>query len=184
MPHVDLLDLPYFEGISTDGLVALVDLMEPHQYTTDEVIVREGDEISTPLYIATAGQVEITKLAPDGTERRLAELDSPTIFGEIELFCQIPNVATIRALSPVAAFSLSRPAFDAQFDACHPAITRFTLNVARVACHRLAISDEMLARLLGGEDLVQLRRVAFASMTDDDDDRWSRTTGIFKRPTR
>ncbi|MEE8408710.1 MAG: cyclic nucleotide-binding domain-containing protein [Myxococcota bacterium] len=178
------MDLPYFEGITANDLVALVDLMEPHQYAPDEVIVREGDEGPSPLYIATAGQVEITKLAPDGTERRLAELDSPTIFGEIELFCQIPNVATTRALSPVAAFSLSRPAFDAQFDAGHPAITRFTLNVARVACHRLAIADGMLARMLGGEDLVQLRRLAFASMAKSDDDRLSRTTGFFKRPRR
>jgi CRP-like cAMP-binding protein len=184
MPHVDLLELPYFEGISTDDLVALVAVMDPHQYRPNEIIVREGDPKPCPLFIATAGRVAITKQAPDGTERRLAELDSPTIFGEIELFCQIPTVCTTRALDSVATFSLTRPNFDKHFQESHPAIMKFTFNVARVACHRLAIADEMLARVLEGEDLVALRRVCFAHLAEDGDDRWSRLTGMFKRPTR
>ena len=39
------------------------------------------------------------------------------------------------------------------FEARDPVLLRFTFNVARVACHRLAVADELLAQVLDGEDL-------------------------------
>ena len=178
MPHVDLLELPYFEGISIDALVSLVDLMAPMTVAPGEVILREGDAAST-LYIATSGKVAITKRSPQGEERRFAELDSPTLFGEIELFCEIPAVATCTAMSRVSAFGLTRETYDRLFNAGHPAIMRFTFNVARVACHRLAITDEMMARASDSQDLVDIRKTVFTSMTSTRD--WPSTTGAFKR---
>src|SRR5262245_45167293 len=136
MPHVDLLELPYFEGISIDALVSLVDLMEPRKFSRGAVIVNEGGPGPTPLYIATTGRVLISKHAPDDRPRALAELDSPTLFGEIELFCQIPPVATASALTEVSAFALTRETYERLFSAHHQALLRFTYNVARVACHR------------------------------------------------
>ena len=115
MPHIDLLELPYFEGISMEGLVALVDLMRPHQFPEGHVIVQEGERGAQPLYIATSGKIMITKIAPGGHQRNLADLESPTLFGEIELFCQIPPVCSARALTNVSAFSLDRPTFDSLF---------------------------------------------------------------------
>src|SRR5204862_1778331 len=101
MPHVDLLELPYFEGISMDGLVSLVDLMKPITFEEGQTVVEEGDRGPQPLYIATAGKVLVSKRGPDGKERALAELESPTLFGEIELFCQIPPVCSAKAVSRV-----------------------------------------------------------------------------------
>ena len=179
MPHVDLLELPYFEGIPIDSVVALVDVMEPKFFPPGALIVQEGDRSPQPLYIATTGRVAISKnTTVPGAERNLAELDSPTLFGEIELFCQIPPVATARAITPVNSFMLTRPTFDRLFAAQHGPLLQFTFNVARVACHRLAIADEMLTHVLSGEDLVKLRRAVFARMGSS----WSRTTGTFKKP--
>ena len=180
MPHIDLLELPYFEGISMDELVSLVDLMRPVQFQAGDVIVREGGESPQALFIATSGRILIEKRGRDGADRSLAELSAPTLFGEIELFCQIPPVCTSKAVSKVAAFTLGRPAFDELFAKGHPALLRFTFNVARVACHRLAIADEMLAQVLTGDDLIKLRQAVFARM--DPDDRAGRTTGSFRRP--
>jgi len=180
MPHVDLLELPYFEGISIDALVSLVDLMQPRTFASGDVILREGEEAPLPLYIATSGKVAITKRSPQGEERRFAELDSPTLFGEIELFCEIPAVATVSAMTQVSAFGLTRETFDRLFHAGHPALMRFTFNVARVACHRLAISDEMMARAATSQDLVNIRKTVFTSMTGAR--QWPSTTGAFKRP--
>jgi len=180
MPHVDLLELPYFEGISIDALVSLVDLMEPEQFERDAVIFAEGAPTPTPLYIATSGRVLVSKRGPRGSERCLAEFDSPTLFGEIELFCQIPPVATARALTRVSTFKLNRPTFDKLFAAHHAALLRFTYNVARVACHRLAIADEIMARSLGDEDLVKIRRAVFSRLNAEEG--WPEKTGAFKRP--
>ncbi len=180
MPHVDLLELPYFEGITMDDMISLVDRMAPARWDPGSQIVAEGAAKPPPLYIATVGSVTITKRGPDGAERRLAVLDSPTLFGEIELFCQIPAIATVCAIDKVATFTLTRRAYDQLLSERHPAATRFTANVARVVCHRLAIADEMLARVLGNEDLVKLRRVVFSSLAAAQG--WAGTTGVFERP--
>lgn len=179
MPHIDLLELPYFQGISLDAVVSLVDLMEPRDFQAGDIIALEGSGAPPPLYIATQGTVQLSKHDMHGHERPLAELHAPTLFGEIELFCQIPPVATTRALTRVSSFFLTRTTYDTLFHAKHPAVTSFTYNVARVACHRLAIADTMLAQLLDEENLVNLRQTVFAQMHHDD---WSKVTGAFPRP--
>jgi CRP-like cAMP-binding protein len=176
MPHIDLLELPYFNGITEADLVSLVDTMEPRQFKAGEIIFKEGDP-PPPLYIATSGSMEIVKNGPDGKSRLLAELESPTLFGEMELFCQIPAVSTVRATFRVAAFALTRAAFDRLWAASHPALLRFTLNVASVTCARLAIADEMLTHMLDSADLAKLRQTVFAQHAQKDG--WDRTTGVF-----
>ncbi len=180
MPHVDLLELPYFEGISIDALVSLVDMMEPQEFERDAVIMAEGQPTPTPLYIATRGRVLISKRGEHDCERCLAEFDSPTMFGEIELFCQTAPVATARAVTRVSTFKLTHETFEKLFAAHHAAILRFTYNMARVACHRLAIADEIMARTLGDEDLVKMRRAVFSSLSAHAG--WPEQTGAFKRP--
>ena len=180
MPHFDLLELPYFEGISIDALVSLVDLMEPEQFAPGDIIMTEGQPMPPPLYIATKGRVLITKRTKSGAERCLAEFDSPTLFGEVELFCQIPPVATARAMSPVSTFKLTRGQFENLFNAHHAAILLFTRNMARVVCHRLAVADEIMTRLLADEDLVKMRRAVFSDLSADG--TWPEHTGAFRRP--
>ncbi len=187
MPHVDLLELPYFEGISIDSVVALVDLMEPRHFPAGAVIMEEGSGPPPPLYIATSGRMVISKRSmSQNEERNLAELESPTVFGEIELFCQIPPVATVRALTPSSTFVLTRATFDRLYQAQHNALLMFTFNITRVVCHRLAIADELLANLLGGEDLVKLRRAVFSRTSHaagaPAGGQWERTTGLFRKP--
>ena len=182
MPHIDLLELPYFSGIRLDDVVSFVDLMHPGQFRAGEFIVREGSPKIPPLYIATTGRVLISKRGPEGHERELAELRSPTLFGEIELFCQITPVTSVQAIDRVSTFCITRDEFDALYVARHPAIVAFTFNVARVACHRLAVADEMLAYVLAEEDLVTMRRTIFSRMAEGKN--WLTTTGMFVKPSR
>ena len=39
MPHVDLLELPYFQGISIHELVALVDQMKPRDFSEGQDLI-------------------------------------------------------------------------------------------------------------------------------------------------
>ena len=175
MPHFDLLELPYFRGISVDAVVSLVDLMEPRPFQQGADIMTEGDPAPSPLYIATNGRVVISKRGTQDQPRAIAELDSPTLFGEIELFCQIPAVATVRALTNVGTFVLNRSTFDRLFEAHRPR-SIFLFSMWRVLHPSLAIADEMLAQVLTNEDLVNMRRAVFSRMTN-----WTSTTGVFKR---
>jgi CRP-like cAMP-binding protein len=179
MPHIDLLELPYFQGISLDSLVSLVDRMAPCQFKPSETIFEESVAPIPSLYIITHGNVALSKKNALHVPRPLAEVTAPTLIGEIELFCQIPAVMSATAVTRVSAFKLSRPTLDILFREKHPAALMFTFNVARVACHRLAIADEMLASVLEGEDLVKMRRTVFSRMNTEN--QWSTTTGVFKR---
>jgi CRP-like cAMP-binding protein len=183
MPHIDLLELPYFEGISLDDVAALVDRMDPCYFPAGSVIVQEGDTASAPLYIVTAGRISMSKKGPDGADHPLAEPSCPTLFGEIELLCQLPVVATVRAVTAVSAFTLSRATFEALMAPPHHVpLLLFVSNVARVTCHRLAIADELLVSVLHGEDLVKMRSNLFAKQGPESS--WTRTTGVFKLPPR
>ncbi len=177
MPHVDLLELPYFDGIDIDTLISLVDRMNPVRFPPGHTLFHEDQTNLSALYIVTRGQLELLKRAPDGP-MRLAALHAPTLLGEVELFTQVPAVATVRTLTEIDSFALSREAFETLMDEHHPAMLRFTYNVARVACHRLAVADTMLARKLGAVDLAELRRQIFGT---NDDLRSATTTGSFFR---
>ena len=176
MPHVDLLELPYFQGISIDELVALVDSMPPVEFREGDYIIRESENI--PLFIVTRGQVAVEKKGPDNNLRTLAELSAPTVLGEIELFCELPAVSTVRAVSRVSAFIMERSTFNMLRESHNQAIGQFVFNVARVACHRLAVADQMLATRPTDENLPQMRENELAKMKEGQD--LSNLTGCFR----
>ncbi len=176
MPHVDLLELPYFQGISIDELVALVDSMPPVEFREGDFIIQEGENI--PLFIVTRGQVAVEKKGPDGQLRTIAELDGPTVLGEIELFCELPAVSTVRALSRISAFIMERSTFNLLRESHNQAIGQFVFNVARVACHRLAVADQILAARPASENLPQMREDELAKMQEGQE--LSNMTGCFR----
>lgn len=177
MPHVDLLELPYFEGIELDTLISLVDRMNPVRFPPGHELIHEGRAGDPTLYIVTRGQVELLKRASTGT-LRLACLNAPTLLGEVELFCEVPAIATARTLTEIESFALSRNTFDRLKDEHHPAMLQFTHNLGRVACHRLAVVNSMLSYKVGAGDLSELRREIFGS---NNDLRAATTTGSFFR---
>ncbi len=177
MPHVDLLELPYFQGISIHELVSLVDQMRPLEFSEGQDLIAEGGD--TPLYILTYGQVAVLKEGPDGGLRPIAQLDSPTVLGEIELFCNLRAVSTVRALSRISAFALDRKTFLTLRQEQNTAMSEFIFNVARVACHRLASAEEMLAMRPGSENLPQEREKQFEKMRKGSGANTT-TTGVFR----
>ena len=58
-------------------------------------------------------------------------------------------------------------------------MSEFIFNVARVACHRLAIADEMLAMRPGSENLPQEREKQFEKMRKGSGANTT-TTGVFR----
>ena len=181
MAHIDLLELPYFQGISIDSLVGLIDVLKPAEFAPGAAIIQQNQSAPPPLYVITRGKVAIVKTLANGQERTLAERSAPTLVGEVELFCQLSPVASVRTLDRVSAFELNRTTFNSLFKAQNPAIMQFTFNVARVACHRLALADEMLARTMDENNLVQLRHSVYSSMSEEQD--LTTTTGAFRIPS-
>lgn len=179
MPHIDLLELPYFQDIAIDELVALVDTLSPACFAPGETIVEEGADTPPRMHIGVKGRIALSKKRASGEIQRLAELQSPTLFGEIELICQMRPVSTAVAIDRVETYVLDHPTLTRLLQQRLPAIQQFVFNVARVACHRLAIADEMLMESLYGQDLVALRADVHDRTWSKD---WLHTTGAFRRP--
>ena len=121
MPHIDLLELPYFYGIELDELVELIDQMTPRRVKAGEWLVRTGEPIF--LNIATRGRIGIHRRSDDqGRAPIVYERKAPTLFGEIELFCGVTSIADVQALTDVEAFELTRATFEELFAQRHPAM--------------------------------------------------------------
>jgi len=155
MPHIDLLELPYFTGIDIGDLVSLIDAMKPRQFAAGECLIVEGAAQYPPLYIITKGLIDITQInpeAPKGPPCLLAQHEGPTLIGEVELFLARSPISTVRAITQVSTFVLERDVFAALREQKHPALLPFLFHVAQVACARLVHSDQMVVRALGGHD--------------------------------
>lgn len=155
MPHIDLLELPYFEGIDIGDLVSLIDAMQPRQFATGQHLITEGDPGPVPLFIVTKGMIDVTQKdarVPDAPPCLLAQHAGPTLVGEVELFLARPPVSSVRAITQVSTFVLEPQVFSALRAARHPALMPFLFHVAQVACTRLVNSDHMMVRALGGHE--------------------------------
>jgi CRP-like cAMP-binding protein len=74
------------------------------------VIVNEGD-VGDKLYIVHKGQAEVLAFDRTGQQRPLNVLREGDHFGEIALLFDVPRMATIRALTPIQLYSLSKEDF-------------------------------------------------------------------------
>jgi len=182
MPHIDLLELPYFYGIELDELVELIDHMTPRRIKSGEWLARVGEPVF--LNIATHGRLGIHRHSEDPLRTPIVyERQAPTLFGEIELFCGVTSIADVQAITDVEAFELTRETFSELFAKRHPAMTQFVFNVAKVASHRLMISDAMLLKLDDGKtNLSDLRQHTIAQLKREKGG--GELTGTFKIPKR
>jgi CRP-like cAMP-binding protein len=89
----------------------LLTRLEDESYAPGATLIRQG-EAGERLYVIRAGRVEVLRTEPGQAAQRVAELGAGDFFGEIALLNACPRTATVRALTPVRAWSLSRRDFD------------------------------------------------------------------------
>jgi putative peptide zinc metalloprotease protein len=79
----------------TDWLAAQI---EEEDVPPGTEIFKQG-EVGDKCYLIRSGQVEIVRTEEDGTERRLATLKPPTLFGEATMITHAPRNASARAVT-------------------------------------------------------------------------------------
>lgn len=166
MPHIDLLEMPYFEGIDIGDLVSLIDAMKPRQFAAGQNIITEGDPVVPPLYIVTTGFIDVTRKTPEGAQGApclLAQYQGPTLIGEVELFLSRPPANTVKAITQVSTFVLERDVLAALRTQHHPALGPFLFHVAQVACDRLVHCEHMVVQALGHQHAPALAPRAHSS---------------------
>ena len=100
---------PLFKELSPSDLTDIAQHMQEETFEPGAVIIRQGD-IGDKFYVIARGRTEIIIEAAKDT-RTAATLEEGGFFGEVALLRDQPRNATVRALGPVTAYTLSKPDF-------------------------------------------------------------------------
>lgn len=103
--------IPILANLDYQLLVALARRLDLERFSAGEVIIKEGD-VGDRLYLIHKGQVQVLGSDLAGGKRLLAVLREGDYFGEMALLYDMPRSATIRAITPVRLYSLSKQDFD------------------------------------------------------------------------
>jgi len=124
-----------FGGFSDEDLDAILPLLEEETFSAGDDIIREGD-IGNRLYFIENGRADVFKATGKG-EVRIRELVAGDEFGEMELIDIHPRSATVRAVEPVVALSLTNGKMLQLYEEHTEIFARLILNLAREISRRL-----------------------------------------------
>jgi len=120
-------------------------------YNNGETIIKI-DDVEKRMYIILSGEVEIS--LTDGIKHiTLAVLKKNDFFGEISLFNDLPRSATAVAKGTVKLTYLNSVGEMDEFMKHNP---KFTREMVKVLTSRLAKTDELLKKELGGKSKAKL----------------------------
>lgn len=96
----------FFSGFTAEELHMLAQVAQVNRYTTGQALFRQGEK-ADELFIVLKGTVDVVLEHP-GPELSIQQLGPKEIVGELGLFDGHPRSASVIALGPVEALSLSR----------------------------------------------------------------------------
>jgi MFS family permease len=105
-----LVNLDIFEGATRQTLESLAELLTEERVDAGSIVIRQGDP-PDDLFVAVAGELDVTAAGPDGRERKVGSLSAGDYFGEIGLLQGIPRTATVRARTAVDLYRIPGPDF-------------------------------------------------------------------------
>jgi putative peptide zinc metalloprotease protein len=105
-------DLPAFEDLPVELLNDLAGRVTLGTYRAGQPVFRQGDR-ATAFYVVRRGQVSVETEHPDtGDVQTLSVLQRGDAFGELGLVESQPRSATVRAITEVELFEVSKGTFD------------------------------------------------------------------------
>lgn len=114
--HLDARDLVgrlrFLRELEFGAREALVCQLGRARFPRGAYVLRQGAP-AAHFYLIRDGEAEVVQLDADGWPHELAVLRRGDYFGELALLCEQPSAASVRALTPLEVFVLSREAFEA-----------------------------------------------------------------------
>lgn len=136
-----------FGGLAPEELAHVAARFREERHPAGARIVTEG-EPAERMYVLREGEVEVLKGLPAGGEERLAVLGPGDCFGEMALIDIQPRSASVRALGPAVALSLSNADLRALLGFRPAAYALIVGNLAREISRRLRRNDALAAEAL------------------------------------
>jgi CRP-like cAMP-binding protein len=137
-----LRDIKLLKPMSDDELAQLLQLGTLANHEAHANIIIEG-ELSWGLYLILDGVVGIFKTNKlTGDNYDVAQLRSGSFFGEMSLVDDNPRSATVRALTQVQLFYISKDVFNSFLDRSTDLKTRFYASCIQMLVARLRHLDD------------------------------------------
>ncbi len=134
---------PLTFGLQASQLKHLSTLLQEVRAQTGEQLLREGVP-TRGLLIVAEGKLRISHKTAGGDAGTLAELEAPTVIGEMELVSGQPSAATVTANTDVLAYLLTHDAFAELVEAGDAAVSKLIRNIARVLVLRIQETNKRL----------------------------------------
>ncbi|MDA7979626.1 MAG: cyclic nucleotide-binding domain-containing protein [Pirellulales bacterium] len=145
-----LAEIPVFRYLEADERRQLCDASSIQQFTSGEVIIRQGRK-SQNLWVLLRGECEVIRHGSEsnGDEVVLATLTPYSTFGEMSFFHAAPHSAGVRAKGNVDILRLQREAYDQLIDSGATSAYKLALAAVETMADRLRKMDEWVAALVG-----------------------------------
>lgn len=148
MATKDHSETPLFQGLTPEQIEELSSWLVRMEFVPGQEIISEGAE-PDGLYVVARGTVEVIKHAPAGAQR-IAELNSPCVFGEMAMLNHEPRSACVRAVTRVIAGYLSQELYEQRVTEDNKTALHISLNLSKVACQRLRVTTEKMLHMTEG----------------------------------
>jgi CRP/FNR family transcriptional regulator, cyclic AMP receptor protein len=163
---------PLTFGLKALQLKHLGSLLAPVDLAAGDEILGEGIP-AKGLFLLRSGHLRVTQKNGQKTEsgttaRVLAELDAPTVVGEIELIAGSPSAATVTCTTAGSGALLSIEAFAELVDAGDAAVSKLLRNIARVLAQRLLTTNKQVMSLVP-----TAKQTALATLESDVRHAWN-----------
>jgi CRP-like cAMP-binding protein len=100
-----------FRGLDEEGLDALRQVAEVHNYPEQTTLIQQGETGKT-FYVVVEGRVAVTQRFDDGQERLLGIRGPREFFGELSLLDETPRMANCVTLTPTRVLEVTEEVFD------------------------------------------------------------------------
>ena len=139
-----------FSALTDETLVFLAQRAGTAEVDADDYFFREKDS-ATSLFVLEQGRAEALK-SRDGVTVRLAELVPGDCFGEVAFMGVLPRIASVRAIEPSVALSLTNHDLLALHAQDVEQFALIMMNIGREVCRRLHAANERLFRIAAETD--------------------------------
>lgn len=107
----DLRKYNFFSSLSDTALESIAEKLRPVNFKKGSVILKEG-EVGDSFYFVEQGQLEVTKKTKSGKDAKLSVIGSGQGFGEMALLTCSVRSSSIRAITDVTLYELSKTDFE------------------------------------------------------------------------
>lgn len=135
-----------FDGLTSEQLDRIVDMLEPVKAKKDAHVLTEQEE-GVDLYIILRGQVRISKFI-QSEEEAIAMLRPGALFGEMAILGQTVRTASVIAHTDVLLYRLDGMEFLSWMEEDRDAGFKIMKRMANMLAHRLHELNERYRNML------------------------------------